>query len=106
MDSAIDILGITGPIYLAIALGYFLTQRGLFTRADMQVFGKFTIELALPALLFNALSRRSVAEILNWQYLTAYALVACWLFSADRTKRHLTDSCCLMVLRNGRESLL
>jgi len=75
MDSAIDILGITGPIYLAIALGYFLTQRGLFTRADMQVFGKFTIELALPALLFNALSRRSVAEILNWQYLAAYALV-------------------------------
>lgn len=74
MDSALDILGITGPIYLAIALGYFVTQRGLFSRADMQVFGKFTIELALPALLFNALSRRSVSEILNWQYLAAYAL--------------------------------
>ncbi len=74
MDSAIHILGITGPIYLAIALGFFLTQCGLFTRADMQVFGKFTIQLALPALLFNALSRRSVAEILNWQYLAAYAL--------------------------------
>ena len=74
MDSAIDILGITGPIYLAIALGYFVTRRGLFSRADMQVFGKFTIELALPALLFNALSRRSVAEILNWEYLAAYAV--------------------------------
>ncbi len=75
MDSAIEILGITGPIYLAIALGYFVTQRGLFARADMQVFGKFTIELALPALLFNALSRRRVGEILNWQYLAAYAVV-------------------------------
>ena len=74
MDTAIDILGITGPIYLAIALGYWLTRRGLFARSDMQVFGKFTIELALPALLFNALSRRSVAEILNWQYLAGYAL--------------------------------
>ncbi|MFM7024827.1 MAG: AEC family transporter [Limnohabitans sp.] len=74
MDSAIDILGITGPIYLAIALGYFVTQRGLFSRADMQVFGKFTIQLALPALLFNALSRRSVGEILNWHYLAAYAV--------------------------------
>ncbi len=74
MDSAIDILGITGPIYLAIALGYVLTQRGWFARADMQAFGKFTIQLALPALLFNALSRRSVGEILNWQYLGAYAL--------------------------------
>ena len=74
MDSAIEILGITGPIYLAIALGYIVTQRGLFTRADMQVFGKFTIQLALPALLFNALSRRSVAEILNWEYLAAYTV--------------------------------
>ena len=74
MDTAIEILGITGPIYLAIALGYFVTQRGLFSRADMQVYGKFTIQLALPALLFNALSRRSVAEILHWQYLAAYAL--------------------------------
>ena len=74
MDAAVEILGITGPIYLAIALGYLVTQRGLFTRADMQVFGKFTIQLALPALLFNALSRRSVGEILNWQYLAAYAV--------------------------------
>jgi len=74
MDSAIEILGITGPIYLAIALGYLVTRRGLFSREDMQVFGKFTIQLALPALLFNALSRRSVGEILNWQYLAAYAV--------------------------------
>ncbi len=74
MDSAIEILGITGPIYLAIALGYLVTQRGLFSRSDMQVFGKFTIQLALPALLFNALSRRSVGEILNWEYLAAYTL--------------------------------
>jgi malonate transporter and related proteins len=74
MDSAIEILGITGPIYLTIALGYLVTQRGLFSRADMQVFGKFTIQLALPALLFNALSRRSVGEILNWEYLAAYAV--------------------------------
>ena len=91
MDTAIEILGITGPIYLAIALGYFVTQRGLFSRADMQVYGKFTIQLALPALLFNALSRRSVAEILNWQYLAAYALgtllvVAGGLFWARRVQ--------------------
>ena len=74
MDSAFEILGITGPIYLAIALGYWATRRGLFAKADMPVFGKFTIQIALPALLFNALSQRSVAEILNLHYLGAYAL--------------------------------
>ena len=74
MGTTLDILGITGPIYLTIALGYWATRQGLFVKADMQVFGKFTINLALPALLFNALSQRSVAEILNTSYLLAYAL--------------------------------
>lgn len=74
MDSALEILGITGPIYLAIALGYIATRRGLFNKADMPVFGKFTLNIALPALLFNALSQRSVGEILHLHYLAAYAL--------------------------------
>jgi malonate transporter and related proteins len=74
MNSTFDILGITVPIYLAIALGYLFTRQGLFAKADMQVFGKFTIKLALPALLFNALSQRSLGEILNAQYLLAYAV--------------------------------
>lgn len=74
MDAVVDILGITGPIYLAIALGYVATRRGVFAKADMQVFGKFTLNVALPALLFNALSQRRIGEILNGQYLLAYAV--------------------------------
>ena len=74
MNATLDILGITSPIYLAIALGFFCTRQGLFAKADMQVFGRFTLQLALPALLFNALSQRSVAEILTVTYLLAYAL--------------------------------
>jgi hypothetical protein len=70
----LDILGITGPIYLAIAAGYFATRLGLFAKADMRVFGKFVINLALPALLFNALSQRRLSEIMNGDYLLVYAL--------------------------------
>lgn len=70
----LDILAITGPIYLIIAAGYATTRGGLFARADMRVFGKYVINLALPALLFNALSQRSVAEILNPVFVAAYAL--------------------------------
>jgi predicted permease len=76
MGLALDILGITVPIYLVMALGYVCTRLGLFAKAEMQVFGRFTLQLALPALLFNALSQRSVAEILNLNYLLAYALTA------------------------------
>ena len=70
----LDILAITGPIYITIALGYFLTRRGLFARADMRVLGQFVINLALPALLFNALAQRKLADILNGRYLLVYAL--------------------------------
>ncbi|MFC5523698.1 AEC family transporter [Polaromonas jejuensis] len=68
----LDILAITGPIYITIALGFLTTRLGLFARTDMRVFGKFVINLALPALLFNALAQRQIGEILNGRYLLAY----------------------------------
>lgn len=69
----LDILGITGPIYLIIALGYAVTRRGWFDKADMRVLGKFVIQLGLPALLFSALAQRRVMEVLRADYLLAYA---------------------------------
>lgn len=70
----LDILAITGPIYITIALGFLSVRRNLFTRADMRVFGKFVLNFALPALLFGALAQRKLSEVLNPSYLTAYAL--------------------------------
>ncbi|MEN3278176.1 MAG: malonate transporter [Massilia sp.] len=51
-----DILAIISPIYIAILAGYAATRMGLFGKADMRVFGKFVINLALPALVFATLS--------------------------------------------------
>jgi predicted permease len=99
----LSILAITGPIYLAIALGYLTTRWGVFERGDMRVFGKFTLNLALPALLFNALSQRSVAEILNGQYLLAYALSTLVLMGAAlvwarKVKHHSLSYSSMMVM--------
>lgn len=69
----LDILSITGPIYLVIAAGYLCTRLGVFARAEMRVLGKFVINLALPALLFNALSQRRLGDVLNGTYLLTYA---------------------------------
>ena len=43
-----------GPIYLWWAAGYLSTRLGLFERGEMRVFGKYVVNVALPALLFNA----------------------------------------------------
>lgn len=68
----LDILSITGPIYAVILIGFLTTRRGVFSQAEMGVFGKFVIKLALPALVFNALSQRPIHDILNGSYLLAY----------------------------------
>lgn len=71
-----DVLAITGPIYLCIALGYATTRAGLFARAEMRTLGKFVINLGLPALLFNALATRPIEDLLHADYLLVYALVS------------------------------
>jgi predicted permease len=70
----LDILAITGPIYFCIAVGFAVTRWGLFAKTEMRVLGKFVINLALPALLFNAISQRPLREVMHTDYLMAYAL--------------------------------
>ncbi len=98
-----DILAITAPIYIAIALGYGLTRWGFFQKADMRAFGTFVVKVAMPALLFNALSQRKVADILNGDYVGAYALaslltIGISIFSAVRiSKTSRSLSSCLAM---------
>jgi hypothetical protein len=103
MNAMLEILGITGPIYLAIALGYVFTRQGMFAISDMHVFGKFTLNLALPALLFNALSQRQIGEILNGDYLLAYAMGSLvvalgGLFWARKVKGHSLSYSSMMAM--------
>lgn len=68
-----QILAITAPIYLIIAAGFLSVRYGLFSKPDMRVLGRFVINFCLPALIFNALSKRPLGEVLNGPYLLAYA---------------------------------
>lgn len=68
------ILGITFPIYAAIALGYATTSGGWFRPTDMQVLGRYVLNIALPALSFHAVATRSVAEVFNPTYMSVYLI--------------------------------
>nr|WP_229224002.1 AEC family transporter [Duganella sp. SG902] len=59
---------------MVVLSGYLATRMGLFARTDMQVFGKFVLNLALPALIFNALAQRRIGEILHPAYLLSYLI--------------------------------
>jgi malonate transporter and related proteins len=67
------VLGITFPIFAMVALGYGMVSRGLvFKPADMKVLGAFVLNVALPALVYNAVSARPVGEVFNLGYMGAY----------------------------------
>ncbi|KQV90277.1 permease [Massilia sp. Root351] len=68
----LDILAIVSPIYIILFLGYATTRAGLFGKGELLTFGKFVIKLALPALVFNAIAQRHIADIIVPGYLLAY----------------------------------
>lgn len=70
----LDILAITGPIFLVIGLGFAAVRFDFFSKPDIRVMGKFVINFALPALLFRALSQRSLADVMTPSYFIAYGL--------------------------------
>lgn len=69
-----EILAISTPIFILIGLGYVAVRAALFSRADIRVLGAFVINFAVPAMLFKALSQRAFDEILNVNYLVAFAI--------------------------------
>ncbi|WP_022703328.1 AEC family transporter [Pseudorhodobacter ferrugineus] len=70
------VIAITLPIFLVVGLGFAVTRAGLFSAPDMRIFGRFVITIALPALLFNALSKRDVAEVFDPAFMGLYALAS------------------------------
>jgi malonate transporter len=69
----LHILGITGPIYLVIALGFLAGRFDVFSKPDMRVLGTYVVKFALPALIFTTLSQRPVSQTLDLRYLLGYA---------------------------------
>lgn len=64
---------VTLPIYLGIALGFVAVRLGWIAAADVQVLGKFTIRIGVPALLFKSISHQSLGAVLHPDFLVLYA---------------------------------
>lgn len=69
-----DLLGLTGPIFGLIALGWVAVRSGAFDRAHLPALARFVIAFCLPALLWRVLSRHHPAEVADPRFLAAYAL--------------------------------
>ena len=61
------------PIFIVIAFGYAATRAGAFTLEGLTALGRFVISIALPALIFKALSEKRLDEVFIPAYLFGYA---------------------------------
>jgi len=68
-----NILSITGPIYLVILGGFLSVRLGLFEKRDTRALGTFVANFCVPALLFRTLGSRDIDEVLDLRYMLAYA---------------------------------
>ncbi len=83
----LNVLSITAPIYLLIAAGFVTVRLGWMAAADVRVLGRFVVQFCVPALLFRAITRQPLAEVVQGDYLLVYAagslltLASVWLFA-------------------------
>lgn len=96
--AVLNVFAITFPIFLLIGIGYAMVRCGLFSQAGIPFLGRFVIYFALPMLVFKALAQRSVAEIMNLNYLAAYGTASAGLlllgfaFAYLRQKKGVSES--------------
>ena len=67
------ILGITAPIFILIGIGFLACRSQVVSREQAAGMGRFVITFALPALVIKALLERPLDQVINWNYIFAYA---------------------------------
>jgi predicted permease len=76
----LEVFTVTVPIFVLVLVGYAATRWKVVAKTDIRALGTFVIKFALPALIFRSLSQRSFAEIVNGDFLIAYAAASLSVF--------------------------
>lgn len=97
MENLLFSFEVTLPIFLVMALGYFLKRIGMLTEGFVKIANKFNFTITLPFMLFRDISSVKIAEVFDIKYVLFCALAstaAFWiiwgctkLFMRDRSMR-------------------
>ncbi|MEI9851350.1 MAG: AEC family transporter [Sphingomonas sp.] len=78
----LSILAITLPVFLLIGAGFAAGKAGAFGAEHARALGRFVLNVALPALIFQSLATRHWQEIVQPGFLAVYALASLAAFGA------------------------
>lgn len=70
----LDILNITAPIFIIIALGYLFVRLKVIDPKHARGMGSLVLNIALPALMFNAIAGTPFQQVIIPHYLFTYGL--------------------------------
>lgn len=76
----LDILNITAPIFIIIALGYLSVRLKAIDPKHAKGMGSLVLNIALPALMFNAIASTPFQEVIMPHYLLTYGLGSVMVF--------------------------
>ena len=77
----LNVLGISGPIFFIILLGFLAVKAKLLRSQEARALGAFVINFALPALLFKALAQRPAAQLLDLTLIAHYGAGSVCVFT-------------------------
>lgn len=75
-----SVFNIIFPIFSIALIGYALTYAGVFSESDLAGLNKYVFNIAIPILLFNAMSNIELPEQIEWEFVGAYFGVALFVF--------------------------
>jgi predicted permease len=70
----LGVLAAIVPVFVIIAAGYVAVRSGYVDPDQLGALASFVLRVALPALIFGALTGAPLGDTLNWGYLAAYGL--------------------------------
>ena len=73
--SCVDhVIGVTGTIFIVISVGYLAIKSRIFKEDVLEPLGQFVVLIALPALVFRAISTQDIRTIADVGYLGGYLI--------------------------------
>ena len=57
----LTVLSIIFPVFAVMGLAYVVVLKGLFDQAEIRTLGKYVLNIAFPAMLFNTVATRDLS---------------------------------------------
>jgi predicted permease len=72
MNELLQVLSVTLPIFILVAMGFFATKKEILPAGSNKALAAFAVNFALPAILFRSISAKPMSELFQADFFLAY----------------------------------